>query len=229
MGKHSDPSTSRRAGAVLLVAAAAVLAAGTGIGVAAIRGGDGDASASSGSSVSSSSASAGPGTTLAGHDACVAEVDAQTQLADAVAGSAKHWRTHVQAQIRLDEGVQDGEATAAQWASSKLEGPGDQKAYATATSLVGETSGSCYEAGQADPSAATDDCSKRLDGLKRVTRAGSAVHGEWDSHLRMMKNKHHTEGALYHDRWLGMVDRAEPMLTKYDTAVAALKKAPACT
>lgn len=236
MGKHAaDPSPRRRSGAVVLLTAA-VLAVGAGVAAAALAGGD-ETSASetsggsggSGGAVSASAASAGGG--LAGHDACVAEVAAQDRLAKAVAGSAKHWRTHVDAQLRLDEGVQDGAATQAQWASSKLEGPGDVKAYDEAMEAVNETSGDCYQAAQgedSEDSSATDDCLTRLDGLKRVTRAGGAVHGEWSAHLRMMKNKAHTEGALYHDRWLGMVERAEPTLKTYDSAVEEIEQAPAC-
>lgn len=186
------------------------------------------ASASGTSTTGASSSTAKAQAAALPSQECLAEVRAASGIQEAVASSAKHWRSHVDAQLKLDAGTYTVAQTKAQWKKSKAAGPADEAAYAKATA-ADTAKGSCAaDAKKAPKDAAVAACTQRLDALRLVGRRGGVVHQQWAEHLEMMAHKEHSDGATYLQRWRGMVTDAQPTLRSYDEAAAALEKAPAC-
>lgn len=159
--------------------------------------------------------------------ACTQEVEAAEDLADAVAASAKSWRQHTTAQLKLDAGEFTREQTLAVWDKSKARGADDVRAYEAATAAAEDVDGGCEEAA----AAAGEDaqaCVDRLAALDEVATTGGAVHEEWVAHQKMMADKAHTNGAEYAAMWKQMVKDSVATLKAHDKAVAALDEAPAC-
>lgn len=165
----------------------------------------------------------------AAHDACVSQVAAGERVAKASASSATHWRQHTKAQL-------DWEArkiTLAQrtkiYADSKAFGDSDAKEFAASTQALADTGSACADAAGMDGAAPeTTACQQRMGQLAAVQKAGTPVQKQWAEHMEMMAGKDHANMASYHKRWLKMVADAQPTLKAYDTAAAALAKAPAC-
>lgn len=164
---------------------------------------------------------------------CVATVRAQEALATAVAASARDWGLHTDAQRKFDNGSFTLKQTQAQWAASKARGPADLKGFTTATAAAKATTGGCdgltaaTTGTEIGPKATA--CQVRMTALTKAVKTGTLVHRQWAAHIDMMASKAHTDGAAYHDRWVGMVDDAAPALSRYRSAAATLAKAPACS
>jgi len=164
---------------------------------------------------------------------CVETVRAQEAVARAAASSAANWTTHTDAQRRLDNGTNTLAETTAAWARSRVRGPGDVQAFATASAILKRASSGCGTvvgdtAGTA-MAARGSACQQRSKLLATVVATGTTVNSQWSAHVTMMANKAHTDGAKYHDRWLEMVRDAGPALEAYRSAAAAAARAPACT
>ncbi len=232
MGRHSAGGNSVNWTAV--IAAVAVFGVGGAVAASTLTGGDDEPSAAS--SVTESHADhAGSGDASGGSDkrpsgesedradSCVAEVEAADELASAVARSAKSWREHSQAQVKLDAGEYTRKKTTQVWASSKARGPEDERRYDAASRAATASTGACDE----DDDASTA-CTDRLEALDEVHSTGARVHKQWAAHLDMMAHKDHSEGAEYMQRWDRMVKAAGPALEDYDDAADELEAAPSC-
>lgn len=167
--------------------------------------------------------------------ACAAGVAARDQLARAAAASARNWRTHVDAQLKLDRGDWTTHQAESAWAGSKARGPADLRSFAAAMKAVGaaDSTTACRSVTAATVSTSlvgkAKACAARDRALASVTGMGSDVNAQWAAHLRMMADKPHTPTAAYHDRWMTMVAQAQTPLRRYAAAAAALSRAPACS
>lgn len=253
MGKHSDGASAgqHRAGqpgggrALALVAVAVVVVVGATGGYALSRdsGGAGDEPHSdatmsvseSASNSASWSGSVDAEVSAEDRSACVGEVISEDAVVAAIAASAKSWREHTSAQVKLDKGEYTRDQTLAQWAKSKARGPEDLRKYKEAAKRAKTTAGACGSIPDGDVTAAgLDDCIKRLEALSAVKKPGKKIKDQWSAHQDMMTNKDKMTaepggGDHYAHMWSKMVKDAGPTLTKYDTAVDALAKAPACS
>lgn len=171
----------------------------------------------------------------AARSACVNEVSSADAVATALAASAKSWREHTTAQVKLDSGEYTREETLDQWAKSKARGPKDLRRYKQATKRARSTNRACETI---LPSAVdrTDlrDCMTRLDTLTGVKTTGKKVHEQWSRHQKMMANKEDmtaepSGGNKYAHTWTRLVKDSRPALKKYDRAVDQLAEAPPCT
>lgn len=168
-------------------------------------------------------------------DTCAAGIAAREQLARAAAASARDWRTHIEAQLRLDRGVWTVPQAKAAWAASKARGPADARRFSTAAAAVRtrNSASACRSvvADTASTALASNGarCAARDRALVAVSKTGGKVNAQWTAHLRMMADKPHTEADTYHDRWVTMVSEAQAPLKRYAAAAAALARAPACS
>lgn len=165
----------------------------------------------------------------AAHDACVAQVAAGERVAKASASSATHWRQHTRAQLDWEARKISLAQRTKVYADSKAFGDSDAKEFAAATKALAATGRACADAGGMDgATAGTKACQQRFGQLAAVHKAGIPVQSQWAEHMKMMAGKDHANMSSYHKRWLTMVAAAQPTLRTYDTAAAALRKAPAC-
>jgi hypothetical protein len=181
-----------------------------------------------------SSPSSGPSAeATAALQSCVTQVRAQESLAKAVGSAAANWKTHTDAQRRLEDGTYTAAQTAAAWARSKAKGPSDVKAYATANAGLKQAGTGCADVGSKTAGSELESqataCAKRSELLGAVASVGTKVQSQWSAHITMMANKAHADRAAYHQRWLKMVKDAGPTLAEFDDAADAAAKAPECS
>ena len=165
---------------------------------------------------------------------CRAHLAAREQLAQAAAASARGWRTHTSAQLKLDAGEWTLAQAQAAWDASRARGTTDVQRFAAAARAVRTGSGSTACRSVAADTASTElaaegrSCAARDEALAAVGSAGALVNSQWAAHLTMMADKPHADAASYHDRWVAMVAQAQGPLQRYAAAAAALLRAPAC-
>lgn len=158
--------------------------------------------------------------------ACIQQVEAAEKVATALAASAKSWRQHTTAQLKLDAGEFTREQTLAAWDESKARGAKDVQRYDAATAAAEDAAGGCEEVAGAGESA--QDCVDRLAALDEVATSGGTVHEDWVAHQEMMADKAEMNGVEYAAMWKQMVTDSVATLKAYDESVAALDAAPAC-
>ena len=165
---------------------------------------------------------------------CRAHVAAQERLAGAAADSARDWRTHTAAQLRLDSGAWTLAQAEAAWNASMDRGAADIRQFAEATRALRTGAGSAACRSVVTDTASTElaeqgrSCAARDKALSAVGSAGTVVNSQWAEHLVMMANKPHANAADYHDRWVAMVAAAKEPLERHAVAAQALQRAPAC-
>lgn len=165
---------------------------------------------------------------------CRAHVAAQERLARAAADSARDWRTHTDAQLRLDSGAWTLAQAEAAWNASMDRGTADIQQFTQATRALRTGSGAAACRSVVADTASTDlaaqgrSCAARDRALAAVGSAGTVVNSQWAEHLVMMANKPHANAADYHDRWVAMVAAAKAPLQRHAVAAEALRRAPAC-
>jgi hypothetical protein len=165
---------------------------------------------------------------------CRAHVAAQERLARAAADSARDWRTHTAAQLRLDSGAWTLAQAEAAWNASMARGSADVRQFAEATRALRTGAGSAACRSVETDTASTElaeqgrSCAARDRALSAVGSAGTMVNSQWAEHLVMMADKPHANAADYHDRWVAMVAAAREPLERHALAAQALQRAPAC-
>jgi hypothetical protein len=167
--------------------------------------------------------------------ACADSIAVRERLAQAAAASARDWRTHIEAQLKLDRGAWTIPQAKAAWAASKARGPADVRQFAAAAAAV-RTSNStraCRSvvADTASTGLASNGtrCAARDRALAAVSTTGEVVNAQWAAHLTMMADKPHTDSDAYHARWMTMVAESQAPLERYAAAAAALARAPTCS
>jgi hypothetical protein len=167
--------------------------------------------------------------------ACADSIAARERLARAAAASARDWRTHVEAQLKLDRGTWTIAQAKAAWAASKARGPADVRQFAAAAAALraSDSTRACRSvvADTASTGLASNgtQCAARDRALAAVSTTGEVVNAQWAAHIRMMADKPHTDSGAYHARWTTMVDESQAPLKRYAAAAAALARAPACS
>jgi hypothetical protein len=234
VGRHERPRSGRERWTAVLAGAAVmgvVLAGVAWVLVSALVGDDPPATSPGTTTTSSAPALAQAQRTLS---ACQAHVAAQEELAQAASDSARDWRTHTLAQLRLDSGDWTVKQAQAAWDSSMERGNSDVKQFTDATRELRSGPGSAACRSVVAQTASTDladegkSCAERDKALASVASAGTVVNSKWAEHLVMMANKPHADAADYRDRWVAMVEQSQDHLRRYEAAAEALKSAPSC-
>lgn len=168
---------------------------------------------------------------------CRVQVSAGEALIGPAKTSAHDWKLHTQAQINYDEGRASAAHAEAIWTQTKALGPRDATVFATADKSYTAHEGGCAGANTVTGlyADAAKSCAQRASALAAFRRAAVAVDHQWAAHVAMMKSKpqpgegNYTEDwPTYLRRWRSMVRKAAPEFRRYDSALAALGKAPAC-
>ena len=163
---------------------------------------------------------------------CALAVGAGERAAEAAALSAKHWKIHYGAQIKLESGEYSLARTKKAWADTKVLGPDDVKRFTDAEAAYDKVSGACsdldpttLEGGYAEDGTA---CAERATVLADVVSTGKGVNADWDAHLEQMKVKEQTPADEYYEWWLDVVKAAPKNMKPYEAAAAELGSAPSC-
>lgn len=224
---------------VAAAAGVAALALG-GAAYAAFGGDDGDSRAPSSSSAAPGGGAASSGASGTGDSSsaaspfvaqCRSESKAATSLATALTGVAGDWRTHTTALTDYEAGKITLDKAKAEWASSKMAGPGHLKSYDDAVKDYDKAKGSCAKAadgGELEPAVAKK-CTDHAAAATTLAKDGKAVAEEWQKHVNNMKHKQHTDAVKYDKEWRDQVKAAPPKLEAYDKAAAAFDKTAACS
>ncbi|GAA5161797.1 hypothetical protein [Ornithinimicrobium tianjinense] len=164
--------------------------------------------------------------------ACAVAVGEGEQAAEAAALSAKHWKTHYVAQIKLESGEYTLEQTKKAWADTKVLGADDVKRFTDAKAAYDKVSGACSDL---DPSALEGEyaeagtaCAERATVLADVVGTGKGVNDDWNAHLEQMKVKEQTPADEYYEWWIDVVEAAPKNMKPYEAAVKQLGSAPSC-
>ncbi|NNG39214.1 hypothetical protein HJ588_07995 [Flexivirga sp. ID2601S] len=171
---------------------------------------------------------AGASAALTGCRAKVAAGDSLAKAADAV---YKDWSGHVYTQIDYDAG-KVSEATAKKvWADTKAAGPGHVKTFDSDKTAYDKAAG-CDGTASVPAADRTpmEQCSNRASALAKVASTGSVLNSQWKEHQVQMTHtmqKQHDPSA-YYGEWFNRISAAKKPLKDYESAAAALKKAPSC-
>lgn len=164
---------------------------------------------------------------------CRTQVAAQERLRAAGAASYRDWNLHVQAQLAFADGSKTLSQAEAQWADSKSRAAADLAEYAKAAAAAKSAGTACDQLarttlGSAPGAAAAKACVARSRALVPVAAAGKAVNDDWARHVQMMSKKQDMPSSIYSRMWLGMVEDAQPVLSRYRSAAAAAAKVGGC-
>lgn len=166
-------------------------------------------------------------------EACSAALESAPTLVKAASSSASHWKTHTEAETKLEEGTVTRDEAQSMWDRSKPFGPSDVAAFKNAYGDWEKARSGCdgiVDATADGPMAAAGKkCESRFAAAQKVADTGKVVNDQWAAHVEMMKHKDHTDMTKYVERWLGMVHDSKPALSAYSKAHTAWEKAPACT
>jgi uncharacterized membrane protein YdfJ with MMPL/SSD domain len=136
-------------------------------------------------------------------EACQAKVRAADEVLKKGKTGVSHWIDHVQVQTDDIAGKLTPEERKAQFAKTRVKGPGDLNSYEDALDAYKSLDGSCDTVDGADSTvaAALKKCNERSEAQQPVLKATDAGMDDWKAHIKFMQyNKAHPDPDAAGDR-----------------------------
>jgi hypothetical protein len=168
--------------------------------------------------------------------ACVQHQDVAKRIVDTITTGATHWSDHVQGQTDIDSGARTLlDVMTNTWGPTRAAGPADVAAFQAAQGVYAGAPACPTTVGTlpapADTTPKLQACAAREQALDAVVATGTAVMGDWNTHLSEMADHAdgHINGPGAQAKWIKRWSEAPKNLDPYRAAAAALAAAPACT
>ena len=166
-------------------------------------------------------------------EACQAKVAAADEVLEQGEIGVSHWIAHVQVQTDDIAGKLTTAERKAQFAKTRVKGPGDLKRYRDALDDYENLNGSCEKVEGADTvvAAALVKCEKRSKAQRPVLKATAGGMKDWTAHIKFMQfNKEHPNPDAAGERqsvWLKQYNGSPKNIKAFKKATKDFK-APDC-